>query len=148
MKIEKAKQTLKNRKEKVQESRIEYDETPLTINPDDVAFAKFASSLPKNLRPTDNDGYNMRRYWELNGKPENFLKGSSLHMFNLVKDDDGLNWHAGSIAQNPETGNYEFMKNSSHPAHYMELDWYNSDDPEARAFKNEYEYVPGADGWD
>lgn len=148
MKIEKAKQTLKNRKEKVQESRIEYDETPLALNPDDVAFAKFASSLPKSLRLTGNDGYNMRRYWELNGKPENFLKGSSLHMFNLVKDDNGLNWHANSVAQNPETGNYEFMKNSNHPSHYMELDWYNSDDPEAKAFKNEYEYVPGADGWD
>ena len=41
-------------------------------------------------------------------------------MFTL--EDDG--WHAKSIAENPETGEIEFMKSATHPTVYMETDWY------------------------
>jgi hypothetical protein len=40
--------------------------------------------------------------------------------------EDG--WHANSVAENPKTGEIEFMKSSSHPSIQKELDWYNSDD--------------------
>jgi hypothetical protein len=115
---------------------------------DDKDYAAFTETLPNNLKPREDSSYDMYRYWVLMGRPKDFNEGIDRNMFSEVTDNNGTFYHAGSVARNPETGNYEFMKHSSHPNHYMELAWYNSNDPKAKAFKNEYEYVPGADGWD
>ena len=53
----------------------------------------------------------------------------------FTRFDDG--WHANSVAENPNTGEIEFMKSSSHPSIQKELDWYNSDD--ASEFRSQYE---------
>jgi hypothetical protein len=53
----------------------------------------------------------------------------------FTKEKDG--WHARSVAENPETGEIEFMKAWNHPNLNMELDWYNSDD--GAEFRKEWE---------
>ena len=53
----------------------------------------------------------------------------------FTQQPDG--WHANSVAENPATGEIEFMKSSSHPNHHMEVDWYNSDD--GAEFRSRYE---------
>jgi hypothetical protein len=83
----------------------------------------FLNSLPKNLSNYD-PNYRMKDFWEFNGRPKNFKEGIDKGMFTLKYDG----WHAGSVALNPETGDYEFMKSSSHPSIIDELNWYNSDD--------------------
>jgi hypothetical protein len=64
----------------------------------------------------------------------------------FTKEDDGY-YHAHSVQENPETGEIEFMKSSTHPNHHMEIDWYNSDDPEAVKFRNEWELVKTEPYW-
>ena len=41
-------------------------------------------------------------------------------MFNKLSDG----WHSRSIAENPNTGEIEYMKSENHPTRYMESDWY------------------------
>lgn len=96
-------------------------------NPFDV----YLQSLPKAQQ--DSTDFRVRDYWEFNGKPKNFEEAISKGMF--IKQPDG--WHANSVAENPTTGEIEFMKSSSHPNHHMEVDWYNSDD--AAEFRGWYE---------
>lgn len=56
-----------------------------------------------------------------------------------IKDlKDGKN-HLNSVYLNPETGEYEFMKSKNHPTLKYELEWYNSDDPEAIQFRKQYD---------
>lgn len=59
--------------------------------------------------------------------------------------------HLNSVYRNPQTGEYEFMKSKNHPTIQYELDWYNSNDPEAVKFRqnysldtagNYYKYIP------
>lgn len=77
----------------------------------------------------------MRRYWELNGKPKNFDEAVKKGMYS--KEADG--WHAHTVWYNPKADEYEFMKSSTHPTLQYELDWYNSNDPEATEFRSQYE---------
>lgn len=98
-------------------------------------FTVFVNSLPEYQRPTSNGGFNVRRYWELNGKPKDFKEAVKRGMYS--KEEDG--WHAHSVQYNPDTDEYEFMKDSSHPTLKYELDWYNSNDPEAVKFRKEWE---------
>lgn len=94
-------------------------------------FESYLQTLPENQR--DSTDFRVKDYWEFNGKPKNFDEAVFRGMFTLF--DDG--WHANSVAENPNTGEIEFMKSSSHPSIQKELDWYNSDD--ASEFRSQYE---------
>ena len=94
-------------------------------------FDYYLSTLPKPQR--DSTNFRVRDYWEFNGKPKDFNEAISKGMF--TQQPDG--WHANSVAENPATGEIEFMKSSSHPSHHMEVDWYNSDD--GTEFRSQYE---------
>ena len=94
-------------------------------------FELYLQTLPQNQR--DDSNFRVRDYWEFNGKPKDFNEAVSKGMFTQFEDG----WHAKSVAENPSTGEIEFMKSSSHPSIQKELDWYNSDD--ATEFRNQYE---------
>lgn len=94
-------------------------------------FDFYLSTLPAAQR--DSTDFRVRDYWEFNGKPKDFNEAISKGMFTLQPDG----WHANSVAENPATGEIEFMKSSSHPNHHMEVDWYNSDD--GAEFRSRYE---------
>ncbi len=94
-------------------------------------FESYLQTLPENQR--DSTDFRVKDYWEFNGKPKNFDEAVFRGMF--TRFDDG--WHANSVAENPNTGEIEFMKSSSHPSIQKELDWYNSDD--ASEFRSQYE---------
>jgi hypothetical protein len=100
-------------------------------------YEDFLSTLPSNLRKSDPKKYNMRRLWELRGKPENFKEGLNREMFGY--DDSDKAYHAPSVAYNKDNDTYEFMKSKDHPTLYMEFDYYNSD-PE---FNNYWKYDEG-----
>lgn len=94
-------------------------------------FDFYLSTLPVVQR--DSTDFRVRDYWEFNGRPKDFNEAISKGMF--TQQPDG--WHANSVAENPTTGEIEFMKSSSHPSHHMEVDWYNSDD--STEFRSQYE---------
>lgn len=94
-------------------------------------FESYLQTLPESQR--DSTDFRVKDYWEFNGKPKNFDEAVFRGMF--TRFDDG--WHANSVAENPNTGEIEFMKSSSHPSIQKELDWYNSDD--ASEFRSQYE---------
>lgn len=94
-------------------------------------FQTYLQTLPENQR--DDSNFRVRDYWEFNGRPKDFDEAIFRGMFTQFEDG----WHANSVAENPKTGEIEFMKSSSHPSIQKELDWYESDD--ATEFRNQYE---------
>lgn len=82
-------------------------------------FEHYLSTLPENQR--DSTNFRVKDYWIFNDKPKDFKEARRRGMF--TQDKAGL-FHARSIAENPETGEIEYMKVSSHPTRYMESDWY------------------------
>lgn len=108
-------------------SSLKFQQGGKVIDP----FDSYLSTLPEPQR--DSTNFRVRDYWEFNGKPKDFNEAVSRGMF--IQQSDG--WHANSVAENPATGEIEFMKSSTHPSHHMEVDWYNSDD--AAEFRNQYE---------
>lgn len=105
-------------------------------------YVYYLSTLPKYQQNESN--YRVKDYWRLNGKPKDFEEAVKKGMFTLEDDIDESGkfvkrWHAKSVAFNPETGEYEFMKSADHPTLHYELEWYNSDD--AKDFRKEYELV-------
>lgn len=82
-------------------------------------FEHYLSTLPENQR--DSTNFRVKDYWIFNDKPKDFKEARRRGMF--TQDKAGL-FHARSIAENPETGEIEYMKASSHPTRYMESDWY------------------------
>ena len=82
-------------------------------------FEHYLSTLPENQR--DSTNFRVKDYWIFNDKPKDFKEARRRGMF--TQDRAGL-FHARSIAENPETGEIEYMKASSHPTRYMESDWY------------------------
>lgn len=106
-------------------------------------FEYYVSTLPVAQR--DSSNFRVRDYWQYNGQPKDFDEAKKRGMFEWVEDFDsngkslGWSWHANSVQENPNTGEVEFMKSSSHPSIQMELDWYNSDRPDAVEFRNNYE---------
>lgn len=93
----------------------------------------------KTVKPgyADDENYNLRRAYEL-APYEDLQKWAA----------DPDNNHLNSAYLNPSTGEYEFVKKNTHSTHKKELEWYNSDDPEAVDFRGKYDYIQGADGWD
>lgn len=86
-----------------------------------TSFEHYLNTLPENQK--DSTYYNVKRYWELNGKPKDFKEAINKNMFRF-DETDGY-WHANSIAYNKETGEYEFMKKPTHKTLQLELDEYN-----------------------
>lgn len=82
-------------------------------------FEHYLSTLPENQR--DSTNFRVKDYWIFNDRPKDFKEARRRGMF--TQDKQGL-FHARSIAENPETGEIEYMKASSHPTRYMESDWY------------------------
>lgn len=106
-------------------------------------FELYLSTLPTNQR--DSTNYRVRDYWEYNGRPKDFEEAKRKGMFVEQEDFDnsskslGKSWHGFTVAENPKTGELEFMKSSTHPTIQKELDWYNSDD--GAEFRSQYELV-------
>lgn len=106
-------------------------------------FQVYLQSLPENQR--DSTNYRVKDYWEYNGRPKDFEEAKRKGMFVEQEDFDdtgkslGKSWHGFTVAENPNTGELEFMKSSSHPTIQKELDWYNSDD--GVGFRSQYELV-------
>lgn len=99
-------------------------------------FERFVNTLPYNQQNLD--GYRVKRYWELHGKPKNFEEAKEKGMYSL--GDDGY-YHASSIAER-EDGVYEFMKPRTHSTIWMET-MFHELDPN---FKKEYSLQIGDDG--
>lgn len=122
-------------------------------------FEYYLSTLPKNQQDTIN--YRVKDYWEFNGKPKDFDEAISRGMFHKLPDG----WHARSVAENPTTGEIEYMKSENHPTRYMESDWYEkgliyNDDgtttqlapgiegyEDWQDFKNNYELIKSSPYW-
>jgi hypothetical protein len=68
MKIEKAKQTLKNRKQ-VDPSKEYPTQDPLD---EDKLFNFFMTTMPVSVRPKEGSTFAMKNFWELSGKPLTF----------------------------------------------------------------------------
>lgn len=106
-------------------------------------FQVYLQSLPENQR--DSTNYRVKDYWEYNSRPKDFEEAKRKGMFVEQEDFDdtgkslGKSWHGFTVAENPNTGELEFMKSSQHPTIQKELDWYNSDD--GADFRSQYELV-------
>lgn len=106
-------------------------------------FEYYVSTLPVAQR--DSSNFRVRDYWQYNGQPKDFDEAKKRGMFEWVEDFDsngkslGWSWHALTVAKNPNADEYDFMKSSSHPTVQKELDWYNSNSPDAVEFRNNYE---------
>lgn len=106
-------------------------------------FQVYLQSLPENQR--DSTNYRVKDYWEYNGRPKDFEEAKRKGMFVEQEDFDdtgkslGKSWHGFTVAENPNTGELEFMKSSQHPTIQKELDWYNSGD--GADFRSQYKLV-------
>ena len=81
----------------------------------------------------DTTSYNLRRAYELAPYDElEAWRTSSIEDLNAGKN------HLRSVYLNPDTGIYEFMKSKHHPTLHYEIDWYNSNKPDAIKFRNKY----------
>lgn len=106
-------------------------------NIDDSEYQTFLNDVKKHApdlaAPSRN--YNMRRYWELRGKPSNWAEAQRdfNYLYNVKEDpmftleNDGF-YHAKSVALNQNTGIIEFMKSADHPTVKYELNWYDNGD--------------------
>jgi len=100
----------------------------------DDSYQKFKNTLPPNLKNASEKEYAMRYYWENSDKPESFAKAISGQNPMFTKESDG-SYHAPSV----EPNTLRFLKHKTHPTVQKELDWYNSNDPEAVKFKKNYD---------
>lgn len=94
--------------------------------------------VPEDRR--DTTSYNLRRAFELAPREElEAWRTSSVSDLKAGKN------HLSSVYLDPKTGVYEFMKAKDHPTLKYELDWYNSNDPEAIQFRNSYDLDKSGD---
>lgn len=94
---------------------------------DEEEYLRFLQTLPGNLRDTKN--YDMKYLWKQQ-RPKDFIDGVNKKLFNLHGDGS---YHGNSV----EPKSMRFLKKADHPTVGMEVDWYNSNDPEAIKFKSE-----------
>ena len=97
------------------------------------SFEYFVSTLPEYQRDATN--FNVKRYWELNGKPRDFEEAKRRKMYTWNEQDK--RYHANTVAYNKDTDEYEFMKSWDHPTINYELLWYFNS-PESSEFKKTY----------
>lgn len=109
-----------------------------------VTFESWYKTVPSDRN--DTTSYNLRRAFEL--APREELEAWRTSSISDLKN--GKN-HLNSVYLDPKTGVYEFMKAKNHPTLKYELESFNSDDPEAVQFRNNfnldnsgkyYRYVP------
>ena len=108
-------------------------------------YQSYLQTLPEYQR--DDSNFRVRDYWEFNGRPKDFNEAISKGMFTQYKDG----WHAKSVAENPNTGEIEYMKSSNHPTRYMESDWYEKGlvyDEDENGNIISTKLSPGVDGYD
>lgn len=108
-------------------------------------YQSYLQTLPEYQR--DDSNFRVRDYWEFNGRPKDFNEAISKGMFTQYKD----RWHAKSVAENPKTGEIEYMKSSNHPTRYMESDWYEKGlvyDEDENGNIISTKLSPGVDGYD
>lgn len=96
-----------------------------------IPFEDWYKTVPTDRNDTTT--YNLRRAYEL--APYDELEAWRT---SSVKDLNSGKNHLRSVYLNPDTGIYEFMKSKNHPTLHFETDWYNSNDPEAIKFRNNY----------
>ena len=96
-----------------------------------IPFEDWYKTVPTDRNDTTT--YNLRRAYEL--APFDELEAWRT---SSVKDLNSGKNHLRSVYLNPDTGIYEFMKSKNHPTLHFETDWYNSNDPEAIKFRNNY----------
>lgn len=97
-----------------------------------ITFESWYNMVPEDRR--DTTSYNLRRAFELAPREElEAWRTSSVSDLKAGKN------HLNSVYLDPKTGVYEFMKAKDHPTLKYELDWYNSNDPEAIKFRNAYD---------
>ena len=96
-----------------------------------IPFENWYKTVPTDRN--DTTAYNLRRAYEL--APFDELEAWRT---SSVKDLNSGKNHLRSVYLNPDTGIYEFMKSKNHPTLHFETDWYNSNDPEAIKFRNNY----------
>ena len=96
-----------------------------------IPFEDWYKTVPTDRN--DTTAYNLRRAYEL--APYDELEAWRT---SSVKDLNSGKNHLRSVYLNPDTGIYEFMKSKNHPTLHFETDWYNSNDPEAIKFRNNY----------
>ena len=96
-----------------------------------IPFEDWYKTVPTDRN--DTTAYNLRRAYELAPFDELEVWRTS-----SVKDLNSGKNHLRSVYLNPDTGIYEFMKSKNHPTLHFETDWYNSNDPEAIKFRNNY----------
>ena len=101
----------------------------------DESYQEFLKSLPKNLQEQgiSEDGYRMR--YAFDNSPDVWTFEDAKGKFINWNYEDN-SWH-GSTVFGP-TG--EFLKSSSHPSTYMEVQWYK-DHPGADNFRKKYKLV-------
>ena len=97
-----------------------------------ISFEDWYKTVPTDRN--DTTAYNLRRAYEL--APFDELEAWRT---SSVKDLNSGKNHLRSVYLNPDTGIYEFMKSRNHPTLHFETDWYNSNDPEAIKFRNNYD---------
>lgn len=105
-----------------------------TVFPFFGRYKRFKNSLPGNLKNTSEDDYAMRYYWKHNNKPKSFDEAINRERPMFTMEDDGY-YHAPSV----EPNTLRFLKPKNHPTLQYELDWYNSDNPDAVDFKSRYD---------
>lgn len=94
-------------------------------------YQLWKKTAPYNFYTTDDfNDYNLRGYWENLGSPRSWTQGVKEN--DLKREDDGM-FHGRSV--NSTTG--EFLKPKTHPSIKMELEWFNSKDPEAVKYRKE-----------
>ena len=103
-----------------------------------IPFEDWYKTVP--IDRNDTTAYNLRRAYEL--APFDELEAWRT---SSVKDLNSGKNHLRSVYLNPDTGIYEFMKSKNHPTLHFETDWYNSNDPEAIKFRNNYDLDMSSD---
>lgn len=99
--------------------------------------------MPENLQ--DDTVYRLRRAWELNGEPRAFsdaIAGDN-PMFSYNIDDEL--YHGNSVAYNPNTDEYEFLKPVDHDTVDLELMQYFNN-PELEQLRQNYQMDWDEDG--
>ena len=113
------------------------------VDDQEQRYQYFRSTLPENLQ--DDTVYRLRRAWELNGEPKAFsdaIAGDNpMFSYNL---DDEL-YHGNSVAYNPNTDEYEFLKPVDHDTVDLELMQYFNN-PELEQLRQNYQMDWDEDG--
>jgi hypothetical protein len=105
-----------------------------TVFPFFGRYKRFKNSLPDNLKNAPESDYAMRYYWKHGNKPKSFDESINREQPMFTMGDDGF-YHAPSL----EPNTLRFLKPKNHPTLQYELDWYNSDNPDAVDFRSKYD---------